>query len=202
MGFKKVSEKRAMLQGVHLYYVKIAEPGTKYQSTDKQYSVNALLKKEDVKEYLKIFSKARIQKLEADEFKEKFRTSAPYEANMYYVVAIKADLNEFNAPGGKFPVKVYEPVGGKVKDITKEKLVGNGSVGDISIYINETKSFGTHPKLEGVLVKELVTFIGSGSSNPFGEEVEPSNPFGEEDPVSSVGDNEVDDILGGDNADF
>lgn len=203
MAFKKISDKRAMLQGVYLYYVKIAEPGTKYKSTDKQYSVDVLATKEDLSAYRGVFDKAHISKLELEEFVEKFRTQPPYEANMYYVVKLKADINEFNAPDGKFPVKVYEPVGNKVKDITKEKLVGNGSKGDVAIYINATKSYGTHPRLEGVLVTELKEFVrggNGGSFNPFGEEVQPETPF--DSPVSTVAENEVDDEFGSDNADF
>ena len=60
------------LTGATLMYTKIQTPGTKYQSDDKEYVVDAYVSKETAKAWNKSYPKSKAKEVENDEFVEKF----------------------------------------------------------------------------------------------------------------------------------
>src|SRR5690606_5630507 len=85
----------------------------------------------------------------------------------------------------KYRVKVYEKIGEKdgkplLKDITKEKLVSNGSVGCV-MYDVISNSYGTFAKLKAVRVDELIEYQAGDSVDELGEVVESGDYSTDED---------------------
>ena len=120
------------LTGATLMYTKIQTPGTKYQSDDKEYVVDAYVSKETAKAWNKSYPKSKAKEVENDEFVEKFEGIAlPYpDQENQYLIKVKRgstykDGNEI--PLAKRPKVFMKNAEGKLEDVTATKLVGNGS---------------------------------------------------------------------------
>ena len=71
---------------------------------------------------------------------------------------VKLSYTEFKRP------KVYVPSTEGVKDVTMDFEIGNGSRGDASFWVLDTKDFGSFPKLSGILVSDLKVYEGRGKN--------------------------------------
>lgn len=154
------------LTGATLMYTKIQTPGTKYQSDEKEYVVDAYVSKDTAKSWNKSYPKSKAKEIENDEFVEKFEgVKLPYpDQDSQYMIKIKRgaaykDGNEI--PLAKRPKVFMKNEHGKLEDVTATKLVGNGSKGVVQ-YEEFENSFGKFVNLVAVRVDELVAYNKGG----------------------------------------
>lgn len=189
-------ESKGYVRGVTLGFVKIQNPVLKYQSkTDKEYSVDLIVSEDVADEWEELFPKNGVRKIKTEDFESIYKCPPPFpKEKKQFVLKVrtdalfKGDVGEYKE-GDLVPYsftsrpKVYIPSpSGKVEDVTMEKLVGNGSVGDVSFRIM-SNDYGDFPKLSAVLVKELVKYEAKGSSSDFGEVEHKEPSHKEEAPV-------------------
>lgn len=157
-------------------YTNIQQPKNKYQSEEKEWSVQVVVSKEEAKAWNKKFPKQKAKQFDNDEFTEKFDIDPPFknqEEQFTIKLARGTTYKDGNPIPDKYAPKVYLKVGnGKVQDITKTKLVANGSTGKAAYDVVEN-SFGTFAKLNSICVEHLIEYIpAGGSGSPFGTVVE------------------------------
>lgn len=166
------------VEGTFLY-VKLQTGTYKYQSKNKEYTIDLVVDKATSKDFKKNFPKNRCKEYDNEEFVQKFKIDPPYpKQDEQFVIKIAADaylkadspksgLNE----GDDIPYswstrpKAFVPVeDGKVKDITLTTLVGNGSKGVVAFSVTKN-DFGTFPQLAGILINELVEYEGGSETS-------------------------------------
>lgn len=163
-----------ILNGVTFLYTNIQIPKKKYQSEATEWSVQCVVTKETAKAWNKRFKKQQAKVYDNDEFKEKFDIDVPFpKQEEQYVIKLSRDTHfkSGEALDPKYAPKVFQAIAkGKVKNITKEKLVSNGSTGQAAYDVVEN-DFGTFAKLNSINIEKLIEYVPQGG-NPFGEEVE------------------------------
>lgn len=144
-----------VLDNVVLTYVKVAEPTTKYQSTDLEYSIDAVVEKSVAKQWNKDFPKQKAKELEKEEFESKYKIEAPFEGEDVYVIKLKkAATKNGVAFDEKFrPRLLIENDDGERTDVTVSRLCSNGVKAKVSYRITEN-DFGRFGQLNNILVKE------------------------------------------------
>lgn len=153
-------------------YTNIQQPKNKYQSEEKEWSVQVVVSKEDAKAWNKKFPKQKAKQFDNDEFTEKFDIDPPFknqDEQFTIKLARATTYKDGNPIPEKYAPKVYLKIGnGKVQDITKTKLVANGSTGKAAYDVVEN-SFGTFAKLNSICVENLIEYIpAGGGGSPFG----------------------------------
>lgn len=172
------------LSDAYLMYVCLQKPN-KDQEGNQKYELKAVVDEDTADAFEAKFKQNKVYKIATEEFENVFKVAAPFpeQKKQFYV--------RFSMPylDGDEPVaydafkrpKAYVPTeqAGVVEDITKTKLIGNGSLGTINFYITEHKG-KYFPKMRGVLVNELIEFEArSGNSgSPFGVVKGADSPFG------------------------
>lgn len=176
-------KKKGKLEGVTLAYIKLQEGSFKYQSKEKEYTVDIIVDKPTAKEFKKQFPKNGYKEIDTKDFEGKYKIAPPYPAeDEQFVIKLKSDValagdvGQLKA-GDPIPYewnarpKLFVPVEGGVEDVTMSVLAANGSKGSVAFNIL-TNSYGTFPQLSGVLVTHLIEYEGGGgSSSDFGEVV-------------------------------
>ncbi len=157
---------------VTFLYTNIQQPKNKYQSEEKEWSVQVVVSKEDAKAWNKKFPKQKAKQFDNDEFTEKFDIDPPFknqDEQFTIKLARATTYKDGNPIPEKYAPKVYLKIGnGKVQDITKTKLVANGSTGKAAYDVVEN-SFGTFAKLNSICVENLIEYIpAGGGGSPFG----------------------------------
>lgn len=173
-----------LLSGAHFMYVCLQKPN-KDQEGNQKYELKAVIDKATSKEFKKHFKQNKVYDIDTAEFKNVFKVDAPFpdQDEQYYVRFSMPATTEDGQPleyGAFKRPKAYVPTGqvGVVEDITRTKLIGNGSTGDVSFYITEHKG-KQFPKMRGILIDNLVEFAGrSGGGSPFGTVKGDDSPFG------------------------
>ena len=163
------------INNVTFLYTNINAPKNKYQSEEKEWSVQVVLSKEDAKAWNKKFPKQKAKQFDNDEFTEKFDIDLPFpnqEEQFTIKLARATTYKDGNEIPEKYAPKVYLQIAkGKVQDITKTKLVANGSKGKASYDVVEN-SFGVFAKLHSILVENLIEYIpAGGNGSPYGDVV-------------------------------
>ena len=162
-----------ILNNAVFFYTCIQTPTKKYESDDTEWKTSAVVDKKTAKEWNKKFKKQPAKELDNAEFVAKYKSELPFpDQEEQYI--IKLSQNTHNADGKEmYQPKVYQDIGGNnVIDITKKKLVGNGSKGKAAYGVVENK-FGTFAKLNSICIFDLVEY--GGNANPFGNVVEDEN---------------------------
>lgn len=164
------------INNVTMLFCNINTPKNKYQSEEKEWSVQVVVSKEDAKAWNKKFPKQKAKQFDNDEFTEKFDIDPPFknqEEQFTIKLARATTYKDGNPIPEKYAPKVYLKIGNnKVQDITKTKLVANGSTGKAAYDVVEN-SFGTFAKLNSICVENLIEYIpAGGSGSPFGTVVE------------------------------
>ena len=141
-----------------LVYAKIAEPSTKYQSKDTEYTISVIVNEDVADAWDAEFKKQPAKKIKASEFESKYKVALPdnlkKEKNVYEI-KLKRDATKDGEPfypEGRPKVFVDYSNGDRV-DITESRLIANGSFGKVSYRINSTE-FGIFAKLANVLMDE------------------------------------------------
>lgn len=177
-GKKKPTIER--LENVFMMYVKLQKPQNKYQSTDTEYCLNAVLNEDLADEFAEKFPKASVKKIKTSDFEGKYKFSPPFpeDRNQFVIkMGVRAQFKD-RETGEMVDLpyhfdtrpKVYELVDGTAVDITLDKQVGNGSVGHIQ-YAVTSNSFGTFCYPRALLITDLVEYQSKtgGSDNPFSD---------------------------------
>lgn len=162
-----------ILNNVTLAFVKVAESDNKYQSEDREYSLNAVVSKADAKAFKKKFPKQSVKDYENNEFKEKFKIDPPFpdQDEQYVLKLSKVHVKDGVEVNPKYRPRVYLDDGeGNLTDITTSRLVANGSKGDVAYRVSEN-SFGVFAYLEAVRLTEFIEYKRNGAVNPFGGRV-------------------------------
>ena len=168
----ELSEKSGKISNVKFAYVKLQRGTKKYKSEELEYSVDVVVDKATAKEMKKAFQKNKVKEVETSDFENKYKFAAPYpDQEEQYVLRFKT--NVCTNDGKEKPYewssrpKVYIPDGNKVKDVTMDVRVANGSSGDIAFNITNGQ-YGIIHHLSGILIKDMIE-LENRQPTPFGE---------------------------------
>ena len=157
-------------------YVKIQQADFKYGSnTDKEYTVDCTVSKADAKAWNKTFPKQKAKEIDNEDYTKIFKIDPPFaDQDEQYVIKLKKPA-QFKKDGEVHPIpdqyrpRVFEKGGdGKLVDITKDKLVANGSKG-VASYEENTNDYGTFARLKAIRVDELVEYKKASGGQSFDE---------------------------------
>lgn len=152
----KDKQQVGVIEGV-LVYAKIAQPDQKYQSKDTEFSVGIIVNEDEADAWEEKFKKQPPKKIKATEFEAKYKFPLPEqfkgEKNVFQIT-LKRDAVVDGKPfyPNNYP-KVFLDTAEERLDITKSRLIANGSYGKVSYRIN-SNDFGTFAKLSNVLLDE------------------------------------------------
>lgn len=157
-------------------FMKLAEPSTKYQSEDLEYSVDVIVSKKVAKEWNKQFAKQKAREIEPSEFETKYKMPIPEdvadEDEIYVIKLKKGATKDGVAFDDKFrPKLLLDTAEGRV-DITVSCLAANGTKGKAS-YRTTSNDFGVFAQLNNILVAEedFKEYVRSGgvAGSEFGD---------------------------------
>ena len=151
----------AVVNNVTFIYAKVMNPVPAYNKVDSEWSVDVVMSKKDAKGIKKEYPKTSLKEYDNADFVEKFSFEVPFpEQDEQFVVKFKKShiKNGKETPEKYRPRVIQELADGSRVDVTFEKLVGNGSKGDLSYRIKETDTYGNFVELQAILVKELVEY--------------------------------------------
>lgn len=156
-----------------LLYACIQKPVANYDKTGREFKISVVVDEETADIWNENFQKQEAKVVLTSKFKEMYKIDAPTDGKKQYVITIRKD--ELLANGEPVP-DIYKPKvfvknsqTGKIKDITQDKLVGNGSFGTVSLDIYENK-YGKFARLKNVLVTDLIEYESSGEAgSEFGD---------------------------------
>lgn len=153
-------------------YTKLQQADFKYGSTtEKEYSVDCVVDKATAKAWNKQFPKQKAKEVDAADFEKIFKIAPPYVGDEVYVIKLKkpAQYKDGTPLPDALRPRVFEKgVNGKLVDITKDKLVSNGSKG-VASYDENTNDFGTFARLKAIRVDELIEYKKVGGNASFDE---------------------------------
>lgn len=145
-----------VVEGV-IVYAKIAQPDTKYQSKDTEFSIGVIVNEDAADAWEAQFKKQPAKKIKATEFESKYKIPLPQEfkgEKNIFQITLKRDAVVDGSPfyPESYP-KVFLDTEEERIDITQSRLIANGSRGKVSYRIN-SNDFGTFARLANVLFDE------------------------------------------------
>lgn len=155
----------ATIQGT-LAYVKLREPSKKYQSEEKEYSLDLIVDEDTADSWNENFPKQSAKVVKTSDFETIYKIPAPYpEAKKQYVVKLKkpAQYKDGTPVPKQYCPKVLQKQGEVNVDITDQILVANGSKGVVSYEVTEN-SYGSFARLRNLLVTDLIEYKQKDSS--------------------------------------
>lgn len=156
-----------VLNDVVFAYAKIAQADTKYQSTEKEYSVDCVVPKSVAKEWNKKYPKQKSKEFDNSDFERIFKIAPPFDGDEQFVIKLKkpAQYKDGTIIPDALKPRVFEKgEDGKLLDITATKLVANGSKG-VAQFDEVTNSFGTFAKLKAIRVDQLIEYKKGGGDS-------------------------------------
>ncbi len=164
------------LNNVVFGYVKIQQADFKYGSnTEKEYTVDCTVSKADAKAWNKAFPKQKAKEIDNEDYKTIFKIDPPFaDQDEQFVIKLKKPAQykkdgETHAVPDQYRPRVFEKgADGKLVDITKDKLVSNGSKG-VASYEENTNDFGTFARLKAIRVDDLIEYKKAGGGSNFDE---------------------------------
>jgi hypothetical protein len=130
---------------------------------------------DEFEDYIKeIDSKASIKKVKTAEFESIYKVAPPEGAgkNIWIVTfrkSTKLGKTDKDVPD-LFKPKVFEKIGSTLVDITNSKLVGNGSIGAISIERFDRNNGTASLYLKNVMVTDLIEYVQAENDYNPGDE--------------------------------
>lgn len=169
-----MAENSNVLSGVFAY-AKVTEPAPKYQSEDKEFSIDIIVDKATYKAWGKQFPKQKGKTVDNDDFKEIYKIDPPYEdQDEQCVLKLKkpAQYKDGTELPKEYWPKILLKTGNKAVPLVG-KLIANGSKGKVSYEVTEN-SYGVFSKLKSVLVEEFIEYKkqGGDAGEDFGIEVD------------------------------
>ena len=149
-----------------LVYAKVGQPDTKYQSTDKEWSIEVIVGEDEAMDWDEKFKKQPAKKIKVADFETKYRIPCPIP-NVKYVYGIKLKRQATNdgvPVDENFRPKIYiDDKEGNRTEVGQSRLIANGSFGKVSYYIS-SNDFGTFSRLQNVLLDEdgFIEYQSSG----------------------------------------
>lgn len=176
----KAKAQFGVLEGT-LVYVKVAQPDTKFESTDLEWSVEVIVDEDTAEAWDEQFKKQPSKKVKVTDFEKRYKIPCPIEGvkNVYSIKLKRAATNDGVPVDEKFAPKVYlDDENGDRIEISKSRLVANGSYGKVSYYISEN-GFGRFSRLQNLLLdtEGFKEFVRTGGG------VAPGQEFGDNKPV-------------------
>lgn len=157
-----------------LVYTCIQQPTLKYQDkVNKEYKVSIVVDEDEADNWSEKFPKQAAKAIKTADFKNEFKIDAPFPSEKkQYVITLKKDAQykDGNPLPDNLKPKVFLTTGtdasGKaiMKDVTKDKLVGNGSVGVVS-YETVSNDYGDFARLKNVRVDSLIEYAKRGDGD-------------------------------------
>lgn len=169
-------------------YAKVAEPAPKYQSDDKEFSIDIIVDKVTFKAFGKRFPKQKGKTVDNEDFKEIFKIDPPFEdQDEQCIIKLKKPAQYKNGtalPKEYWPAILVKNENNKAVAIKSGTLIANGSKGKVSFDVTEN-SYGVFAKLKSVLVEHLIEYKKSGGNpaDDFGLELEETKTEFDDTPV-------------------
>jgi hypothetical protein len=153
-------------------YTKIQAADFKYGSSiEKEFSVDCIVDKTTAKAWNKEFQKQKAKVVDREDFERIYKITPPFEGDELYVIKLKKPAQYKDGtpiPDATRPRVFEKNAEGKLIDITKDKLVSNGSKGAVS-YDIKTNDFGTFASLKAIRVDDLIEYKKAGGAPSFDE---------------------------------
>lgn len=171
------------LKGV-LVYVQLKEPVDCFEKQrGQEWKASVVVDEDTADTWNDMYPKQAATVVKTSEFKQKYKIDPIFpDEKKHFVITLRK--NTKLADGSKVPElyqpKVFLKTENGLQDITKEKLVGNGSIGAISWDHFDSK-YGPVARLKNVLVNSLVEY--EEGENP---SYKPGAEFEEEDAAVSA----------------
>jgi len=139
-------------------YAKVGQPDNKYQSTEKEWSIEVIVDEDTADAWNEQFKKQPAKKIKTSEFETKYKIPVPLalknEKNVFGIKLKRQATNNGIAVDDQFRPKVFiDDSEGNRTEIGQSRLIANGSFGKVSYYIS-TNDFGTFARLQNVLMDE------------------------------------------------
>lgn len=148
----------------------------------KEWKASVVLTDEDYVDELEAYATSldtmiSMKKVKTNEFEEIYKVAPPEGAGRNVWVFTLRKSTELGKTGKPVPElyqpKVFEKQGNRLVDITQSKLVGNGSMGALSVDKFDRQTGGSSLFLKNVLVTDLVEYVKpEGSTYESGSEFE------------------------------
>ena len=147
-------------------YAKVGQPDNKYQSTDKEWSIEVIVDEDTAEAWDDQFKKQPAKKIKVSDFESKYKIPCPISGvKNVYGIKLKRQATKDGVPVDEnFRPKVFiDSEDGERTEIGQSRLIANGSVGVVSYYIS-TSDFGTFARLQNVLMQEenFIEYESSG----------------------------------------
>jgi hypothetical protein len=145
----------------------------------KEWKVGIVVDEDTADEWEKIYKKQPATAVKTVDFEGLYKCSAPFpDEKKQYVITLKKNTKLSNGEDvpDKYKPKVLVQTSEGREDVTETTLVGNGSIGQVSVDHFES-SYGSVARLKNVLVTELVEYTKSeGKSYSSGDEFDDEQP--------------------------
>lgn len=174
----------SMLTGT-LVYVQVDKAKQCYEeSKGFEWKASIVISEDDAENWDEIYPKQTAKQVKTSDFENLYKVPAPFaDQRKQFIVTVRKNtkLGNGNPVPEKYQPKVFEKIGAKITDVTKEKLPANGSVGQISVETFEGK-MGVFARLKNVLVTEMIEYKKDSGveGSEFGIEVDQGTSSGDE----------------------
>jgi hypothetical protein len=148
-----------------------------------EYKCSVVITDEDFADDLEAYGKSldtllSIKKVKSSEFEDKYKCDLPDGAGKNVWIFTLRKSTELGKTGKPVPPqyqpKVFEKVKNTMVDITHTKIVGNGSLGTVSIDRFDRTAGGASLFLKNLLVTNLIEYVPTESDYEAGSEFEDS----------------------------
>lgn len=172
---KKDKINRAIITGATIYYAQLQKPRPVFEQRDQgnratktEWTVDLIVSEDTADEYDAVFNKQNSTKISKTEFMKRYKIEEESDlpdpkAKKFFLIKVKhAAQNKDGDPvDPRMRPRAVEIVDGKPVDVTFDKLIGNGSKGDVLLRV-ATNDFGSFSYLSVLKVTDLVEYEGGG----------------------------------------
>lgn len=185
----KEKSKLGVIEGTFVY-AKVGQPDTKYQSTEKEWSIEVIVDEDTAEAWDDQFQKQKAKKIKATEFEAKYRIPVPEhlkgEKNVYGIKLKRQATNDGVPVDDSFRPKIYvDDSEGNRTEIGQSRKIANGSFGKVSYFIS-TNDFGCFSRLQNCLMAEENFIEYEAQSTGGGMEFGAAKSIKYEEPKESV----------------
>lgn len=172
---KKGKINRAIITGATVYYAQLQKPRPVFEQRDMgnnatktEWTVDLIVSEDTADEYDAVFNKQSSTKISKAEFIKRYKIEDESElpdpkAKKFFLLKVKhaAQKKDGEPIDTRMRPRAVEIVDGKPVDITFDKLIGNGSKGDVLLRV-ATNDFGTFSYLSVLKVTDMIEYEGAG----------------------------------------
>ena len=157
-------------------YAKVTEPVNKYESQDKEFTIDVVVDKATAKTWNKNYPKQKSRVVDTSDFEGIYKIPAPFpDEDEQFILKLKkpAQYKDGTELPKQYWPKLLQKVNGKAVPIPDGVLIANGSKGQVS-YETTENSYGTFARLKAILVEELIEYrkAGGDAAADFGLETD------------------------------